>query len=341
MRTARTLCKIAVLAAAFLAAASFACVKSNPPASAQATLSPAPVASVATASPVPTPSPAPTPDPAMAPYTVAWISDTQGYCAAIPETFDKMVEWIVDHREERNIQYVVHTGDVVNEPLNDLQWQRASHALLPLKGVLPLFAVAGNHDIGGVVRNYKHFNALMEELGVSSLPTFGGMEADYRRRYDLVTIGREDFIFIGCGYASGRADVDWINGLLEAHRDRTAILILHWYLDHDGELKHEGLNLYKNVVVPNDNVKLVLCGHRHDVLHVEQPIDRDKDGIAERTVTACMGDYQGYEGGGGGYICLITFDPVAREIRFASYSPLLDDWNYFDDESVETFTVPY
>jgi hypothetical protein len=296
-----------------------------------------------TSPPTPTQTPVPTPDPAMEPYCIAWISDTQGYSAAYPETFLAMTNWIVDHKDELHIQYVVHTGDIVDNMRSGIQWERATAAMDVFIQKLPVFAIAGNHDIAGINHEYKQFHALMERQNYTSYPTFGGEEELGRRRYDLITIGHDDFILIGVGYTQSPADNDWLNSILSQYKDRTAILIVHHYLDVDGTMNShsgDGWNLYRRVVMKNENIKYVLCGHRHNVKRAVQELDVDGDSTPDRTVYALMGDYQGFEKGGLGYITLLTFDPVAREIRVTAYSPTLDDYNYYEDEALETYTMP-
>ena len=274
-------------------------------------------------------------------FTIAWMSDTQGYCAAHPEIFDQMVEWIVENREEQHIRYVVLTGDIVNEPRNDRQWARAEHALLPLKGVLPFFAVAGNHDIAGVSREYKRFANLMETLGCSDWDTFGGMEENWRRRYDLVTIGDTDYIFMGAGYTFNRYDAEWMNSLLEQYPDRTAIILIHWYLNADGKPGDgDGTKLYKNVVSTHEQVKYVLCGHRHHVFHLEQAFDYDRDGETDNSVWVIMGDYGAVGDSWEGYINLVTFDPGRGEIRCSSYSPLKGYGDERPELGIDSYTLP-
>ena len=274
-------------------------------------------------------------------FTIAWMSDTQGYCAAHPEIFDQMVEWIVENREEQHIKYVVLTGDIVNEPRNDRQWANAEHALLPLKGVLPFFAVAGNHDIAGVCREYGRFAALMETLGCSEWDTFGGMEEKWRRRYDLVTIGDTDYILMGAGYTFNRYDSEWMNSLLEQYPDRTAIILVHWYLNANGKPGDgDGTKLYKNVVSKNEQVKYVLCGHRHRVFHLEQAFDYDRDGETDNSVWVLMGDYGAVGKSWEGFINLVTFDPAKGEIRCSSYSPLIGYGDDHPEYGIPSFTLP-
>jgi len=335
---------IAMLAALLSLAA---CVAPAAPAAAQLPTSvpqeQATLASTPNATPesTPEPTPEPTPDPALASVTFAWISDTQGYASTFPENMSIMTQWIVDNRERLNIQYVLQTGDMVNDPKRLREWSNAQKAFDVFIGKIPFFAVAGNHDIGGMVHFYDNFYALMSRQNYTAYPTFGGEEAMGRRRYDLVTIGNDDFILIGAGYNQTAADYDWLNRILQQYSDRTAILLSHWYLElKEGEELIADAKLLHRVVSENPNVRYVLCGHKHGLRHVEEMYDDDKDGTNERTVQAIMVDYQALPNGGEGYLMLLTFNVVDRTVSITSYSPVLDDFNYFEDETFESFTMP-
>ena len=297
----------------------------------------------ATAAPTvaPTATPEPTPDPAMKPVTFAWISDTQGYASTFPENLNIMTKWIVDNRERLNIQYVLQSGDLVNDMLRQREWDAVANAFDAFVGKIPVFNIAGNHDIKGMMHFYDDYYAVISRQNFTQYPTFGGEEAQGRRRYDLVTIGHDDFIIIGVGYNIQRVDYDWLNATLQLYSNRTAILVAHWYM----ELKPEteliaDSKLLHQVVAANPNVRYVLCGHRHGLRHVEEMYDDDQDGTKERTVQAIMVDYQALPNGGEGYFMMLTFDPANRTLTKTSYSPVLDDYNFFEDESIETFTMP-
>lgn len=295
---------------------------------------------VSTPVPTPTPSPSPTPDPAMAPVTYAWISDTQGYASSFPDTFYAMTQWIVDHKAEWNIQYVLHTGDVVNDMRREKEWNVATRAMDVFVGELPVFAIAGNHDIRGVMHDYSAFTSLMERQNCASYPTFGGEEAGGRRRYDLVTIGHDPFLLIGVGYSLTPKDVKWLDDTLSRYADRTAIVLTHHYLAIEKVPMEQDAELMRGVIARHPNVRYVLCGHMHALQRETEYFDDNGDGTPERGVQAIMADYQGFDHGGEGYIVLLTFDPEQREIRVTSYSPVHDDYNYYGDASRETYTLP-
>ena len=293
-----------------------------------------------TSTPAPTPSPSPTPDPAMNPTTLVWMSDTQGYSSSFPKILLQMTQWIVDHQPELNIAYVIQSGDIVNDTTREKEWQNATAAFDLLVGKVPLFAIAGNHDIGGVVHNYKAFHEMMLRQNYESYPTFGGEQQDGRRRYDLLTIGHDDYILIGVGYSITGNDIKWLNETLATYADRTAILVSHNYLSLGKEPPINDGALIEKVVAANSNVRYVLCGHMHGLKREAELFDDNGDGTVDRTVQAVMVDYQALPNGGAGYMTLLTFDPAAREIRVTAYSPWLDDYNYYPDETLETYTLP-
>ena len=336
----RTTFVLAVLAVLFcLTACSTAPAASKTPAL-EADPTEASAASV-TPEPTPSPTPEPTPDPALAPVTFAWLSDTQGYASTFPENLNIMTKWIVDNKDRLNIQYVLQSGDLVNDMLREREWLTVQNAFDAFVGQIPVFAIAGNHDIKGMMHFYDDFYALMSRQNYTNYPTFGGEEAQGRRRYDLVTIGHEDYFIIGTGYSLQPIDYDWLNSVLKQYKDRTAILVAHWYLElKDYEPYIADAKLLHLVVEQNSNVRYVLCGHKHGMKHVEEQYDDDGDKVADRTVQAIMVDYQGLPNGGEGYFMLLTFNVVDRTVSITSYSPVLDDYNYREDTSIESFTMP-
>ncbi len=59
-----------------------------------------------------------------------------------------MMEWIRDHRKERNIAVALHEGDITDDNDEDgaFQWENARQSLSVLDGVIPYVLATGNHD---------------------------------------------------------------------------------------------------------------------------------------------------------------------------------------------------
>jgi hypothetical protein len=147
--------------------------------------------------------------------------------------------------------------------------------------------------------------------------------------YDLLSFGAYDFIFlfIGNGYETDVEGLAWADEVLKAYPDRTAVVSTHYYLNANGTKSAGGKAIYDNLVVPNENVQLVLCGHIHGTATVKQRIRRADGSI--RQVTEMLADYQSNPFGGEGFLRLLTFDPANARLSVKTYSPWLDKWNSF------------
>jgi LPXTG-motif cell wall-anchored protein len=150
-----------------------------------------------------------------------------------------------------------------------------------------------------------------------------------------------DFIilYLGFGTEDTPETISWANEVLRKHADRNAILGMHAYLEYDATLSNMSQNVFDKIIVPNENVKMVIGGHYHGVTKRISKI-QNQDG-STREVLEMLADYQGGPNGGDGYVRLLTFDPIAGKVDIKTYSPLLDDYDFFapEDESfTESFT---
>ncbi len=281
--------------------------------------------------------PRPEATPKPEPFTIAWMSDTQYYSRSFPETFTVITQWLVDNREEENIVYMGFTGDIVHNG-TDREWRRAQDALGLLDGALPYGVLAGNHDVGTRKKDYTAYGELFGEARFEAQPHYGGSYENNRGHYDLIDAGGMELIFVYMGWGVDDAGIDWINAILKQYPDRTAVLMLHEYLSTDGSHSEAGRELFERIVVPNANVKFVLCGHNHGVARREDLIDDDGDGRNDRLVYQLLADYQGEPDGGNGFLRLLRFDPANGRIDVTTYSPLLDEYDCFEGE--DSFMLP-
>lgn len=283
----------------------------------------------ATAIPTPSPTPVPTATPDPAPFSLFWYSDTQYYAYKRPEIFRAMATWSIEHAETYNALAVVHTGDIVDNHNYERHWQNATSALTILDGHLPLYCIAGNHDVGADTVDYTMYR-----------------KADYcdvREPAQLwengtcwvQPIADKRVLLVGIGWQKGTPYLDWVKARLDDHPDDAAILLVHNFLDDNGVLTDNGKLIEEGLIRDAKNVRLVLCGHRDGSARWQQTYD---DG--QRTVHALMYNFQDDKKKGLGYLRILTFDPVLRSLSVTTYSPYLDDFNYYSDASRDTFTIP-
>jgi hypothetical protein len=134
------------------------------------------------------------------------------------------------------------------------------------------------------------------------------------------------------GWDIEEEDIEWINKVLERYSDRTAILSFHEYLQKNGKRSHKGNEIYEKVVVPNQNVVAVLCGHYHNSEMLVDEIDNNLDGIVDRKVYQLLADYQKAPEGGNGYIRLLHIDEETNSIDVQTYSPYLDRYHFYNPD---------
>ncbi len=123
--------------------------------------------------------------------------------------------------------------------------------------------------------------------------------------------------------------------VLKKYPDRNAIIATHEYIAPGGFYAGQGEDLWKKLVSKNQNVFMVLCGHIHGVAY------NVRHGDNGNTVIEMLADYQSGPQGGLGYMRLLQFDMKNNQLMVNTYSPLLDDYIYFEDKpETEEFSLP-
>lgn len=294
----------------------------TPPAS---TPSPAPT-NTPTPEPTATPEPTPTPVPAPTPFTIVWMTDTQNLSREFPEVFLSMRDWILSHRESENIQFVIHTGDVVGG-LGPVMAKNAADALVPVLEVIPGMIVSGNHDI---TKTDKHWNfsqqpyAKMVHKDGQILEENNG--ANVYAAYTTFHAAGTDFLVFGIGY--NVICTDWMNKIIAEHPNHVVITAVHKGLRDHGTYTTETRPIFVKVMPLWPQFRLILCGHEHGTMMLTDWFDDDHDNTSERSVTTMMFNYQDDWKNGLGYMRLLRFDPADHSIEVLTYSPWYDQWAY-------------
>lgn len=277
-------------------------------------------------------------------FSIAWESDTQ-YYHQTPEYFghqQAIHDFVLDQREEQNIQYLIHTGDIVNNWDQQYQWDAADPEYQRLDDAgMPYGVLAGNHDVGGILADYGAYSQCFGEERYAGNPWYGGSHQDNRGHFDLITAGGVDFLMLYMGWDPQQEQIDWMNEVLAKYPERVAVINLHEFMLTTGGLGPIPQRILDEVVEPNPNVRVVTSGHYHDAFKREFEYDDDGDGVMDRTATAMLFDYQGLEQGGLGYLRLLQFDNVGEQMRVRTFSPSLEKYNSEDPSLMGPETDPY
>ncbi|HVU49242.1 MAG TPA: metallophosphoesterase [Polyangia bacterium] len=296
-------------------------------------------------------------------FTIVSLPDTQYYSARHPEILGAQADWIVREHARRGVALVVHEGDIVDSD-DASQWRRASASLHKLDGVVPYVLSSGNHDyarsgdhITRRTRLDDFFPGAESAVGASCAePTFepGRIENSCR----IVETPGGPWLVLSLEFGPRDAVLAWADAMARRYASAPAIVVTHAYLASDdtrydhatrrdqlwnphrylgagapGQV-NDGEEIWRKLIVKNDNIRFVLCGHDLG------------DGIGRLTsvrpdgtkVHQLLANYQMGPLGGAGYLRLMQFSPGQRRVRVRTYSPYLDRFKTDPDND---FTLDY
>ncbi|MGN0320647.1 MAG: metallophosphoesterase, partial [Lachnospira sp.] len=276
-------------------------------------------------------------------FCFAWETDTQYYAEEWPDHYDNINNWIVENADELKIKYVIHTGDIVDDVDMIYEWENADKSMSILDNAgMPYGVLGGNHDVAAGLADYENYYTYFGEDRFKTQPTYGGSYKNNRGHYDLISENGQDFIILYMSWNIYQDEIDWMNEILQKYSDRKAILCFHTYTNvkksSDTYLDYYGQLIKEQVVANNPNVFAVLNGHYHGSSYETAMFDDNGDGQYDRTVYQICTDYQSGFEGGNEYIKFLYFDLDNNKIYMNSYSPCMDDFNFYDTE-LQTLNV--
>ena len=278
-------------------------------------------------------------------FALAWITDTQYYSEQYMQNFDIMTDWIVDNKDSLGIEYVLHTGDIVDEFNEEYQFINASEQLKKFEDAsLPYGVLGGNHDVAHGNAVYDLYTKYFGASRYENNPWYGGTYDNNKGHYDFVTVDGEELLFLYMSWDTSDAEIEWMNEVLAKYPDKKAFICMHPGINANAEPDYFSDRVMNEVCSKNQNVIAVLNGHYHGSSLNFVGFDDNNDGVEDRVVYRICTDYQSAEGGGSGYVKMLYFDLANDKIYLNSYSPVLDDFNYYDREKLDSYgsgTVEY
>ncbi len=297
-------------------------------------------------------------------FMVVVLPDTQVYAQSFPETFDAQLRWVAENKHEHNIVFVTHVGDIVQAANRPNEWLNATAAYEWIREIdLPHGFSVGGHDVANygetpnnACANFSHmdcdFTDFLEHFGpqhYEGSAWWGGASESGHSSFQTVSASGLNLLFLHLPQDTPRPEVEWAKEVLDAHPGHLAHITTHRYLfDYrltedlptplnlipagrfnvltytlGGQdlLWKDGLEaetLFEELVAAHPNVWGVHCGH------VDAEFKQVSENVAGLPIHEVLVDYQEMEGGGMGWMRLLTFFPSSNEVRVQSYSPVLD-----------------
>lgn len=276
--------------------------------------------------------------------------------------FSLMTSWIYENVEALNTQFVLCTGDLVeqNDFLNPQgntgnmnsrqQWSFVRNAFAKLDEQVPYVLATGNHDYGfksaehrstnydkyfSVEQNSLNFRAL-REIG----PSLNGAASSVNALYEFKTPHKKTMLVLLLEFAPRDTVVAWAKDLLNNKKyvDKDVILLTHVFLNKNSkpiktakylmEDVNYGEALYEKLVKPSQNIRMVFSGHigAPDDFNAHLGFRQDKN-AAGKTVSQMTFNAQamggGWHGNGGdGWLRYLEFLPDGNTVKVKTFSPL-------------------
>lgn len=291
-------------------------------------------------------------------FTIAVIPDTQRYLG--PGTgredgnsevrnpaFDTRAAWLAANIEAQRIVFITHTGDIIdkNEPR---QWRVARAFMDRLDGRVPYGIGVGNHDMAGPAGDSRLFQEYFGAERYTGRPWYGGTYEGYQglapevsgnnaNSYQLFSAGGLDFVIVHLECNAPDDVLAWADGVLEAHRDRMAIISTHMYLGGiekksarlpqgrmlwkktHGDRGNTPQQMWEKCFSKRPNLFLILCGDQSASITLHQT----SEGESGNPVHEILTDYP-READDSDWLRLLRFAPEKGRIDVFTYSPAQD-----------------
>lgn len=284
--------------------------------------------------------------PASPTFTIIALPDTQKYADRYPHIFESQIAWILDNLEERNIVFVSHLGDVVDDVMDRNQWRVAERALSKLDGKVPYAIATGNHDMepDGSAFFLNHYFPVSKfekhawwgdsfQADTSDLPV--GQTQGIKNSYQKLTVGGNKLLLVHLEYCPPDEVLDWAHAVIKQHPDHQTLIAAHAFINgfssrrdterpkcyHHTEGKNDGEDIWQKLVVAgdNENIKLFMNGHFSNPQGAIQRTDSHNG----KQIHQLLSNYQQWQNGGNGYLRIMTFDTQHHTLEVKTYSPFL------------------
>lgn len=275
-------------------------------------------------------------------FTFAVFPDTQHYSQKFPEIHRSQTDWVKENAEFKNIKAVITLGDIVQKRDEVVEeWENASETYEVLDEIgIPYNVIPGNHDITKEGET-KLFNQFFPPKRFIRNDWYGGhFGNNNRNNYIFIDTDDVDFILVSLEYCPPDNAVKWATEIFDQFSHKVGILATHAFLNEKGlhstgcmetqkGEKNTGENLWEKIVVPSENIQMVMNGHFH---HKQGGVYKTQK-VGDRTVHQLMSNYQDFPNGGNGYLRIMEFFVEDNKVDVKTYSPYIDE--YLDNEASE------
>lgn len=305
-------------------------------------------------------------------YTFHKTQEVKGYPISGEAILYKQMEWVAENGINNGgpLVFAIQLGDLVEEPLFDVEWRRADKALSMLDGALPYCVTPGNHDTDKIIKGdlpwkVTTFNKYDKLFGKES-KHFKNADwhlGSYDQANSLTTFSADgyDFLVVSLEMQPRDETLEWLDKVLDEHKNMPTIIDIHAYINKGNkgpylydnnkcrkdEIGNTPKQLWEKCLSNHSQVFMVVSGHFYGESMLKQ---KNKAGY---DVFAIHSDYEGYREiidrdigtypratwpSADGWLRIMTFDIENKRIDVETYSPELDR---YQEDADSKFTITW
>ena len=263
-------------------------------------------------------------------YSFAVIGDTQVITEKHPDKLACIYDYIVDHVDDKNIQFVMGLGDIT-EKTTQTEWDIALENIHKLDDLVPYSVVRGNHDAAAHFKNAFPYEEYKDIIG-------GSYQNDMLNTWQELVVGDIKYLIMTLDFGPSNAVLDWANDVIEAHPEHNVIITTHAYLFRDGTTldagdvcppaTHGGYNngdhMWDKLISKHENIVLVLSGHDP----CDNVVMTQTEGDHGNIVTQMLIDPQGVDAalGATGLVAMLYFSEDGSHVTVEYYSTVREQF---------------
>ncbi len=288
-------------------------------------------------------------------FTIVALPDTQHYVdnnGANLAHFEGQTQWIVQQQSARNIVFVTHLGDVVeNRDSFEVEWQRASAAMATLdQAGVPNNLTTGNHDVNQTTGNGSFYDQYFPPSRYDQNSWYGGylgqlvgdpVDRQNKNNYELFSVGSLDFIILHLEYDLPGFALDWAEDILDQYPDRMAIVTTHLFVNTSSQRGTSPLARTDGTSAEAAWQRLRTHCNLFMILNGHYPGEgrRTDNNACGDPVHQLLSDYQERTNGGDGWLRIMNFKPSEDRIDVQTYSPTIAGGPQFETDASSQFSL--
>lgn len=265
-------------------------------------------------------------------FSIALVGDTQiateydvknGYTDGTG-VVSGIYDWLLQNKDEKNIQFVMGLGDIVQgeskyalnqgtsqvdvektDAVQEAEWEYAMSQIQTLNGKIPYSLIRGNHDNQLKYMNHVKYTDYKDVVE-------GSLDETMLNTWQELVVNDIEYLILSLDLGASDTELAWAEEVIKTHPNHNVIITTHAYLDDDGSRlpsnhtyapnkyysnmypesaenpRNSGEMMWEKTFKKYDNIVMIISGH----IGTDNVIMNKDTGVNGNTVVQMLVDPQ-------------------------------------------------